>query len=66
MISGMGMESLQSPALLLYGRRSPFVVTGRMLEGRIPRAKLIVTRADHNLPVQRDAWVARRLNAFFA
>ena len=64
-IKAMRMESLRAPALLLYGSKSPFLATGRGLARRIAGSELRVARGDHNLPVQRDAWVARRLDRFF-
>ena len=65
-LAGMRMEKLVAPALLMYGKRSPFVETGFALAKRIPGARMRVVKGDHNLPVQRDTWVARQLDKFFA
>jgi pimeloyl-ACP methyl ester carboxylesterase len=60
------LERLASPALLLYGNRSPYIGAGHDIERRIPGAALKVGRGDHNLPVQSGAWVGKRLLRFFA
>lgn len=57
-------EQLAPPTLLLYGNRSPYLDTGRMLARRIPDARLHIGRGDHNLPVQREPWVSRHLWRF--
>jgi len=58
-------ETLMARTLLLYGGKSPYLETGRILAARIPRTELKITRGDHNLPVQRGEWVSRRLQKFF-
>jgi pimeloyl-ACP methyl ester carboxylesterase len=57
-------EGLMAQTLLLYGRKSPHIGTGRMLAARIPHAKLKIAYADHNLPVQREPWMSRKLKKF--
>jgi len=57
-------ERLALPVLLLYGNRSPYLKTGRMLAERIPDARLYIARGDHNLPVQQEPWVSRHLWRF--
>jgi pimeloyl-ACP methyl ester carboxylesterase len=59
------IEELSIPVILLYAKGSEYLATGRHLEQRISQAKLFIRRGDHNLPVQRPRWVAKKLGAFF-
>jgi pimeloyl-ACP methyl ester carboxylesterase len=59
------LEELKLPVLLLYGNRSENKKSGKTLAKRIPGAKFFLGRGDHNLPVQRAAWISRHLNSFF-
>ncbi|MDR0285225.1 MAG: alpha/beta fold hydrolase [Propionibacteriaceae bacterium] len=58
------LPSIDKPVLLLYGEQSPYLVDGQLLANRIPGARLLVTRGDHQLPVTRRDWVRRQLVAF--
>ncbi|MDR0571100.1 MAG: alpha/beta hydrolase [Clostridiales Family XIII bacterium] len=58
-------EEIKAPTLLLYGLRSPYRATGRLLAGRIPESSLKIAWADHNLPVTRAAWTGRHLCRFY-
>jgi pimeloyl-ACP methyl ester carboxylesterase len=60
------LEGASFRTLLLYGRRSPYKATARQLKARLPDARLRTAWGDHNLPVQRGAWVGRRLLKFFS
>ena len=57
-------EQLALPTLLLYGNRSPYLKTGRMLAKRIPGARLHIGRSGHNLPVRQEPWVSQHLCRF--
>jgi pimeloyl-ACP methyl ester carboxylesterase len=59
------LEQLSLPVLLLYGKQSENRVSGETLSLRIPGAKLLLRKGDHNLPVQRPHWVSHRLRSFF-
>jgi pimeloyl-ACP methyl ester carboxylesterase len=58
------LEQIRQTTLLLYGRRSPYLLDGRLAARRIERARLRLARGDHNLPVRRSRWVRRRLIRF--
>ncbi len=58
-------DLIPQPALLVYGRQSPYIEDGRLAASRLPSSRLILLDGDHNMVVRQGAVVARRLVDFF-
>ncbi|MDR1183774.1 MAG: alpha/beta hydrolase [Coriobacteriales bacterium] len=58
-------QGLTIPALLLYGKQSPYLDRGRTLASCIPSAKMRVIKGDHNLPVLQGERITRSFRNFF-
>jgi pimeloyl-ACP methyl ester carboxylesterase len=56
---------LTMPALLLYGKQSPYLDMGHTLASCIPSAVIHTIEGDHNLPVLQGETIARYFRDFF-
>jgi pimeloyl-ACP methyl ester carboxylesterase len=57
---------LKTPVLLLYGRKSPYLQTGKKLQKEITNARLRIGRGDHNIPLQSPLWLVWYIRKFLA
>lgn len=60
------IHGIPHETLLIYGRDSDCVSSGRRLRERIARSRLVMLPGDHSLPLQEPAPIARELEAFFS
>jgi pimeloyl-ACP methyl ester carboxylesterase len=64
-LNELPITELKVPTLLIYGKKSPYLVTGRRLQKAFQNAQLRIGRGDHNIPVQSALWVYWQLRKFF-
>jgi pimeloyl-ACP methyl ester carboxylesterase len=63
--SAEALDSIPQETLLIYGKSSNCLPSGRKLYHTVPRSKLILIEGDHNLPIQQPAETAGKLKDFF-
>jgi pimeloyl-ACP methyl ester carboxylesterase len=63
--SSEAIGDITHDTLLIYGKASNCLPSGRKLYHTVPRSKLTLIDADHNLPVQQPAELASRLSDFY-
>jgi pimeloyl-ACP methyl ester carboxylesterase len=61
----LSRKELTIPALLIYGKQSPYRDRGRILASCIPSATMRLIKGDHNLPVLQGERIARSFRDFF-
>ena len=59
------IDQIPHDTLLIYGKDSNCLSSGRKLYHRIPRSKLVLIEGDHNVPIQQPAETGQRLKDFF-
>jgi len=64
LLADLPLTQLTTPTLLLYGKKSPYLATGKKLKRLIPHARLQIGKGDHNIPVQSTLWVYWKLRIF--
>jgi pimeloyl-ACP methyl ester carboxylesterase len=65
LLGELSLRGLTMPALLLYGKQSPYLDMGRTLVSHIPSAQMHVIEGDHNLPVLQGETITRYFRDFF-
>jgi len=63
-LKALSITELKIPTLLLYGKKSPYLETGKRLRTAVKDARLRIGRGDHNLPVQSALWVYWQVRIF--
>jgi len=64
LLAELPLTQLTTPTLLLYGKKSPYLATGKKLKRLIPHARMQIGKGDHNIPVQSTLWVYWQLRNF--
>lgn len=63
--TGQLIDQIPHDTLLIYGKDSNCISSGRKLYHKIHRSKLVLIEGDHNVPIQQPGETAQRLNDFF-
>ena len=64
-LAELSITELKMPTLLIYGKKSPYLETGKRLRKEIQGARLCICRGDHNIPVQSPLWIYAYLRLFY-
>ncbi|SEW18208.1 Pimeloyl-ACP methyl ester carboxylesterase [Chitinophaga sp. YR573] len=59
------ISNISHDTLLLYGKDSNCIDSGKKLYDTIIRSKLVFVKGDHNVPIQQPEEIANRLKDFF-
>jgi pimeloyl-ACP methyl ester carboxylesterase len=65
LLDELSTHGLTMPALLLYGKQSPYLGMGHTLASCIPSAQMHTIEGDHNLPVLQGATITHYFRDFF-
>jgi pimeloyl-ACP methyl ester carboxylesterase len=65
LLDELSSRGLTMPALLLYGKQSPYLDMGHTLASCLPSAQMHTIEGDHNLPVLQGETITRYFREFF-